>query len=100
MDAVAIGQSTAYRAQQYSQTAFLQNIHIVIVGVTHCPAGRMAFRFFTIDGIHETTMAISPFEVIVKVTVFDFRHHRIVYVPIDGHFAALRLCGMMSVWNW
>lgn len=67
MDLVAILQGAIVVAHEHAQARFLQNVHVVIVGVAHGPATRVAASILTVERIHKFGMSFGPF---LKIIVF------------------------------
>lgn len=88
IDLGAVGQRAMLRADKYTQAALLQDVHIVIVGVAHCPAGDVLLGLLVVHRIDQTHMPIAPLTELVELQVGHLRHDRIIDVPISLAFAA------------
>lgn len=85
LDLIAADGHAALRAQNHAQAALLQNVDVVIVGVTHSPAGHVLLHVLMVGRIDAATVAIRPVGKLVQlVGVGDTRHNRIVDIPFGG----------------
>ena len=88
VDLSAVGQLAAGRADQHAQAALLENVHIVVVGVSHGPSGGVLLGLLTGRRVDEPTVAVSPvLEVIKLIDVQDPGHDGVVNVPVHGDLA-------------
>jgi len=78
----SIGQLALGTAEEHSQAALLQDVHIVVVGVAHGPTAGMFPGLIALDGIDEPAVSVGP---IVKVVELPHRRHLgVVDVPVEG----------------
>lgn len=82
-DLLPIWQNTPHRTDQHSEAALLQDRHVVVVGVSHGPAGRVPFGLIIERPIHVPAVAVGPLVEVVQVAVGDVRHVRVVDVPLE-----------------
>ena len=66
-------------AEQHAQARLLQDLHVVVVGVAHGPAGRVPPRFFAVGTVDEAHVTVHPVvERVVPVHLFFFRNSNII----------------------
>lgn len=61
VDRLAVGQQAPSGADEHAEARLLEDVHVVVVGVAHRPAGRVPFRFFAAGRVHEPAVPVRPF---------------------------------------
>lgn len=85
VDLFAVGQEAPGRADEHSEAALLQDVHVVVVGVAHRPSGRVLLGLFAQWRVDETAMTIRPVLEVIELTVIeDAWDDRVVDVPVHG----------------
>lgn len=85
IDLFSIGQEAPGRADEHSEATLLQDVHVVVVGVAHCPSGRVLLGVLALWRIDETAMAIRPILEVIELTVIeDAWDDSVVDVPVHG----------------
>lgn len=72
--------SAAVGAEEDAEAGFLQDLHVVVVGIAHGPSGTMSSCFFTIRPIHQTYMTVHPIVELVVTTHLINNHHTITFI--------------------
>lgn len=56
----AVGQGAAHGTHQNSQTRLLEDMHVVVVCVAHCPSWRVTLCFLAGRRIHQPAVSVCP----------------------------------------
>jgi len=81
MNTAAIWQPALGAAEEHAQTALLQYVDVVVVGVPHGPTAGMLLGILTLGGVDQATMSIGP--IIEVIMLAHRRHNRIIDIPFD-----------------
>ena len=65
MHGAAVRQSAPHVTGEHSQAGLLQDIHVVVVGVSHGPAAGMAPGVLWLLRVHVLTVVVGPFFVVL-----------------------------------
>jgi len=70
VNGVSIGQDALFApgAHQHPQARFLEDVDVVVVGVSHRPARSMSFGLFAVRRVHKLAVVVGPFAKVVKPT--------------------------------
>jgi hypothetical protein len=85
VDPLAGGQGAAHRADQHSQTALLQDVDVVVVGVAHGPARGVPLGVLVVGAVDQAAVAVGPLG--EGVELVDARNGAVVDVPVGGRGA-------------
>lgn len=67
LQAGAIRQGTGPGTHHHTQAGLLENVAVVVVGVTHGPAAQVALCLLLVAAVDEAHVAIRPFAEVVEV---------------------------------
>lgn len=79
---VSAGQYASQGADEHSQAALLEYVHVVIVGVPHGPARRVSLGLLGVGGVDQATVAVGPLGKGVELA--DPGDGAVVDVPVGG----------------
>ena len=80
MDLFTSFEHASVRAEQDTKARFLQDLNVVVVGVSHGPAGTVTSGFFAIGSVDETNVTVHPVvEMIVPSHLQSSKTHIIFY---------------------
>lgn len=73
MDGFAVGQYAAPGADEDAEARLLEDVHVVVVGVAHRPAGRVPLSLFAVGRIDQPAVAVRP---LLEAVEFVHLRHR------------------------
>jgi hypothetical protein len=91
----AVWQRTSDGTHQDSETALLEDVHVVIVRVPHRPARDMLFGVLMIRVVHKATVAVGPLLKLIQLSFIDVRNVCVVDVPVGRvrvRFLDVKIC--------
>ena len=65
-------------AEQDTETGFFQDLHVVVVGVAHGPAGAVPAGLLTVGAVHQTHVPVDP---VVEIVVAAHLHRKKSVAP-------------------
>ena len=91
VDHAAVVQFAAAGTDQHAETGLLEDVDVMVVGVTHRPAARVTSGVLLVTLVDVTTVSVRP--LLVRV-VFHHLHNRIRRVRICRYMHRIHQCAM------